>query len=183
MTVSITCASRSQPIRFGQRACSACSRRLSSEETAALESRFEAMHVDFRDAKTLVLRGLAAALVAGLMTMTIAGLRVLLTSDASDTGTASPPLAPAIADLLLGFSLVACWLGRRRFPALASISALLIWCASLLAPFLASPALAVLGIASPAGVALTLARLAVLLLLARGVPAALQLRVFVASAG
>jgi hypothetical protein len=183
MTVSITCASCSQPIRFGQRACSACSRRVSSEETAALESRFEAMHVDFRDAKAVVFRGLIAALVAGLMTMTIAGLRVLLTSDTSDTGTASPPLAPAIADLLLGLSLVACWLGRRRFPALASITALLIWSASLLAPFFASPALAVLGIASPAGVALTLARLAVLVLLARSVPAALQLRGFVASAG
>lgn len=155
---------------------------MSSEETVALESRFEATHVDFRDAKAVVLRGLTAALVAGLMTMSIAGLRVFLTSSTSDTGSESPPLAHAIADLLLGLSLVACWLGRRRLPALASITALLIWSASLLAPFLASPALAVLGIASPSGVALTLARLAVLVLLARGVPAALQLRRFVASA-
>jgi hypothetical protein len=183
MTVSIPCASCSQQIRFGQRACPACNRRVSSEETAALESRFEATHVDFRDAKAVVLRGLTAALAAGLMTMTIAGLRIFLTSNTADTGSESPPLAPAIADLLLGLSLVACWFGQRRFPALASITALLIWSASLLAPFLTSPALAALAVASPAGVALTLARFAVLILLASGVPAALQLRRFVASAG
>jgi hypothetical protein len=120
--------------------------------------------------------------VAGLLTMMVAGLRVFLTSGPSDTGAESPPLAPVIADLLLGLSLVVCWLGRHRFPAVASITALLIWSASFLAPFLVSPALAVLGIASPAGLALTLARLAVLILLARGVPAALQLRRFVALA-
>ena len=182
MTVSIPCASCSQQIRFGQRACPACSRPVSSDETAALESRFEATHVDFRDAKAVVLRGLTAALVAGLMTMAIAGLRVFLTSNSSETGIESPPLTSAIGDLLLGLSLVACWLGRRRVPAVASITALLIWSASLVAPFLASPALAVLGIASPVGLALTLARLAVLIVLARGVPAALQVRRFVASA-
>jgi hypothetical protein len=178
MTVSIPCASCSQ-----QRACPACSRPVSSDETAALESRFEATHVDFRDAKAVVLRGLTAALVAGLITMAIAGLRVLLTSNSSETGIEAPPLTAAVADLLFGLSLIACWIGRHRFPALASITALLIWSASLLAPFLASPALAVLGIASPTGIALTLARLAVLGVLARGVPASLQLRRFVASAG
>jgi hypothetical protein len=97
MTVSIPCASCLQQIRFGQRACPGCSRRVSSEETAALESRFEATHVDFRDAKAVALRGLTAALVAGLMTMTIAGLRVFLTSNTSDTGSESPPLAPDVS--------------------------------------------------------------------------------------
>jgi hypothetical protein len=117
------------------------------------------------------------------MTVAIAGLRVFLTISSSETGSESPPLTFAIADLLLGLALVACWVGRRRYPALASITALLIWCASLVTPFLVSPALAVLGIASPTGLALALARLAVLVVLAGGVPAALQVRRLVASAG
>jgi hypothetical protein len=183
MTVSIPCASCSQQIRFGERVCPACGRPVSSDESAALESRFEATHVDFRDAKAFVLRGLTAALVAGLITVAIAGLRVFLLLDSSETGIASPSPTFAVVDLLLGLALVACWFGRRRFPALASITAFLIWCASLVAPFLVSPALAVLGIASPTGLALALARLAVLLVLARAVPAALQVRRFVASAG
>jgi hypothetical protein len=183
MTVSIPCASCSQSITFGQRVCPACSRPVSSDETAALESRFEATHGDFRDAKAVVLRGLTAALVAGLITVAIAGLRVFLTISSSEPGIESPPLTFAIADLLLGLALVACWFGHHRFPALASIAAFLIWSASLVAPFLVSPALAVLGIASPTGLALALARLAVLVVLARGVPAALQVRRFVASAG
>lgn len=182
MTVSIPCASCSQQIRFGQRACAACGRAVSSDETSALESRFEATHVDFRDAKAVVLRGLSAALVAGLLTVAIAGLRLFLTSTATEPGSESSPITPAIADLLLGLFLVGCWIGRHRSPALASIAALLIWAASLAAPFLASPALALLGIASPTGLALTLARVAVLLVLARGVPAALRMRKFVESA-
>jgi len=52
-----------------------------------------------------------------------------------------------------------------------------------MAPFLVSPALAVLGIASPTGLALALARLAVLLVLACAVPAALQVRRFITAAG
>jgi hypothetical protein len=183
MTVSIPCASCSQQITFGQHVCPACGRSVSSDETAALESRFEATHGDFRDAKTVVLRGLTAALAAGSITVAIAGLRVFLMLDSSETGIASPSPTFAIADLLLGLALVACWFGRRRFPTLASITALLIWSASLVAPFLVSPALAVLGIASPTGVALALARLAVLVVLARAVPAALQVRRFIASAG
>lgn len=181
MTVSIPCASCSQQIRFGQRACPACRRRVSADESRALESRFESMHADFRNAKAAVHRGLTAALVAGLLTMTIAGLRGLLTSDLSDPE--SPSLALAVADFVLGLSLAACWLCRRRFPALSSVIALVIWSTTLVAPFLASPALAALSIASPAGVAVTLARLAVLLVLARGVPASLQMRRFVTLAG
>lgn len=183
MTVSIPCASCSQQIRFGKRACSACGRSISSEEATALESRFEAMHSDFRDAKAVVFRGLTAALVAGLLTIAIAGLRVFLTSTASDPDVEPSSVTPAIADLLLGLSLVACWFGRGRSPALTSITALLIWFAALATPFVASPALALLGIASPSGVALTLARVAVLVALARGVPAALRMRHFAASAG
>jgi hypothetical protein len=182
MTVSIPCASCSEQIRFGQRACPACRRPVSSDEANALESRFEATHLDFRDAKAVVLRGLTAALVAGLLTMTIAGLRVCLASS-SELGFEAAPLAPAVADFFLGLSLVACWLGRRRFPALACIIALLLWAASLVAPFLASPALAILGIASPTGLAFTLVHLAVLLVLAHGVSAALEMRRFIASAG
>src|SRR4051812_17244764 len=111
MTVTIPCASCSQQIRFGQRARPPCSRPLSSDELAALESRFEATHGDFRDAKAVAFRGLTAALVAGLMTVAVAGLRVFLTSNSSETGIESQALPSAIADLLFALSLVACWLG------------------------------------------------------------------------
>lgn len=182
MHVSIPCPSCAQPIRFGQLACLACRRRLSSEEAAALESRFEATHVDFGEAKSLVHRGLTAALVAGSMTVMLALLRALLVGDASPPSSEPSPRAVAIADLLLGLLLVACGLGRRRFPALASVTALLIWAGSFLAPFVASPASAFLGMVSPLGIALTLARVAVLFLLARGVHAAFRMRRFAATA-
>jgi hypothetical protein len=96
MTVSIPCASCAQQIRWGQRACTGCGRPISSDENRALEARFEAMHADFRNAKTSLLRGLTAALVAGLMIMTIAGLRVLLITQSFDPAS----LAPAVADFI-----------------------------------------------------------------------------------
>lgn len=175
MTVAIHCTSCSRSIKLGAVTCPACGRPLSSDELAALEARFEASNVDYRDAKTAVLRALAASLAAGLMTVAIHGMSVVVavTSDATSTtsfGQGSATSLPA------GLALVTCWFARRRMPTFAVVAATLIWSASLVLPLLLAPAESILGLASAAGVALTLVRLAVLLLLVRGVAAAIQMR-------
>lgn len=181
MTVAIPCASCSREISFGLRACPACGRSLSSDERDALESRFEATHVDYRDAKIAVFRGLAAALVAGLLTIAFASLRLYLAAD-SESGFTSASARSAITDLVAGLVLTASWFGRTRIPISALGVAVLIWSASLVLPFMASPAETILRIASPGGLALTLGRLAVLLILVRGVTASFQMRRLRASA-
>ncbi|MBN1607667.1 MAG: hypothetical protein JW940_13605 [Polyangiaceae bacterium] len=81
-----------------------------------------------------------------------------------------------VAALSTGVVLVGCWFGRRSAPTLVLILAAAVWSTSLVLPLLLAPAQTVLGIASPGGVALTLARLVVLFMLVRGVPASIQIR-------
>lgn len=170
MTVAIPCTACAQNVPFGSRACPTCGHPLSSDERAALEARFEAMNADYREAKMLAFRGLAAALVAGLMTVTIAGIRVMLTSDAN---VAISPMS--WISVAAGLALVAVWFVRHRVPTLALAVALAIWSGTLALPLLLAPAAVLLGLASAGGVALTLARFAVFLLLVRGLAASIQI--------
>jgi hypothetical protein len=175
MTVAIPCAACSQTVRLGSQTCPACGRSLSSDEHAALEARFEATNVDYRDAKSAVLRALAAALVVGSLTFTIEAIRLVLTVTSDPAFTTSSGAGSAVA-LLTGLALATCWFGRRRVPTLAVVVATVIWATSLALPMVLAPVTTLLGIASAGGVALTLVRLVVLLVLLRGISASVQMR-------
>jgi hypothetical protein len=181
MSVTIPCAACSASVELGSQACPACQRPLSSEEVAALEARFEATSVDFRDAKTAFTKALAAALAAGLMTIAIQGMRVLAVS--SDAELAPSFAWGSAAALAAGIALVGCWFAKRRTPMLAVVVAASIWCMSLVLPFVLTPVEAVLGMTSAAGVATTLARIVVLFMLVRGVQASTQMRHLLLSRG
>jgi hypothetical protein len=181
MIVAIPCAACSATVELGSQACPACRRPLSSEELAALEARFEATSVDFRDTKNAFTKALAAALAAGLMTIAIHGMRVWAVS--SDPELAASFAWGSTAGLAAGVALVGCWFAKRRAPILAVVAASIIWSASLVLPFVLTPVETILGMTSAAGVATTLVRVVVLFMLVRGIRAATQMRRLLLSRG
>lgn len=184
MTVSISCDACSGNIGVGARVCPTCGRALSTGDLLALEARFEATNTDYRDAKGVVWRSLTIALVAGLLTLAVAAVRLVgafTLEPAIEGGSVS---VVALLDLLVGLVLVGCSFGRKRRTVLALTVASAVWIGALALPFLVAPAHAILRFASPSGVALALARIAVLVALFQGMQAAKAMaRLFAGSTG
>ena len=176
MSVSIACAACSAPVRLGDTACRKCGRALSQDERIALEARFESTNTDYREAKLTVSRALTASLVVGLLTILFGSVRLVLelTSDAGFSFTSSS--ATAVVDLVAGLTLVTCFFGSKRSATVSLSIATAIWVSGVVLPIVAAPAQAILRLASPGGVAITLARLGVLLLLLQGIPAGIRMK-------
>ena len=174
MLVSIPCTGCSAPVGVTDVACGKCGRKLTRTERVALEARFEATNVDFRNAKTAVNQALIISLVVGLLTCVFGAVR-LIASSASDPE--APPAASGMPlDLVFGLGLIGCFVAGRRAPVAAIGLALALWIIALVLPFLEAPASAVLAFASPGGVVRTLARVAVLIGLVRGLAGGISMR-------
>lgn len=172
VTVSISCDACSGNIGVGARACPTCGRALSQSDLRALEERFEATNTDYREAKGVVSRSLTIALVAGLLTLAVAAVR-LVGAFTMDLGVEGGSVSVvALFDLLVGLVLVACSLAGKHLTARALTVAIAVWLGALVLPFVFGPAQAILHFASPRGVAVALARIAVLIALFRGIQAA-----------
>ena len=146
---------------------------MNPDERAALEERFAAANSDYRQARGTVARGLTIVLVSGLFSIALAAIRFVLGVSEPDSITS---VAVSIGPLLFGAILVTIFIVGRRAPALALAAAAVLWLVALVLPFVVDPSRAVLGLASAGGVALSLARIGVMLVLARALPAALQMR-------
>jgi hypothetical protein len=176
MSVSISCARCSALVRPADAACASCGRQLTSDERTALEARLESSNADYRDARAAVTRALTVALVVGLMTLTLSVLRLVLELASDIDVAATTPIAAVFGDLVVGCILVICFFAGRRFavPSLAAAST--VWFVTLLGSVAVDPSRAILRFASPAGVALALAKLMFLLVLARALPSGLRLK-------
>ena len=172
MTVSISCDACSANIGVGARACPSCGRALSKGDLLALEARFEATNADYRQAKEVAFRSLTIAFVAGLLTLAIATVRLVGAFTLEPGIEGGYVSVAALFDLLVGLVLVACALGRKHMTALALTVAIAVWLGALVLPFAFGPAQAILRFASPSGVAVTLARIAVLIAFVQGIQAA-----------
>lgn len=179
--VAIPCAACSATVALGSQSCAACGRRLSADERAALEARFEATSLDFRDAKTTFVRALAIALAAGLMTIAIHSMRLLTVI--SDPDLSASHAWGSAAGLASGVALVGCWFAKHHAPISAVAAAAIIWLTLLLLPLVLAPIETLFRMASAGGVALNLARLAVLIMLVRGIQASTQMRRLLLSRG
>ena len=173
MLVSIPCTGCSAPVGVTDVACAKCGRTLTRAERVALESRFEASNVDFRNAKAAVNRALIISLVFGLLTCVVGAVRLIASLASGPEALPAPSWMPL--DLVLGFSLIGCSIAGRWTPASAIALALALWVIAIL-PFLDAPALAVLAFASPSGVVLTLARVAMLIGLLQGLSGTISMR-------
>ena len=172
VTVSISCDACNGAIGVGARVCPTCGRAVSKGDLLALEARFEATNTDYREAKGVVSRALTIALVAGLLTLAVAAVRLVGAFTLEPGIEAGYVSLTALFDLLVGLVLIACSLGRKQMTALALKVAIAVWLGALVLPFVFGPAQAILNFASPRGVAVALARIAVLVALFRGVRAA-----------
>jgi hypothetical protein len=177
MAVAIPCAGCTQPVRLKDLNCRSCGRQLTPGEREVLQARFEETNADYRDAKATVGRSLTVSLVAGLLTLVFASVRMLLLRHAGSTVIDPLSLGTALLDSIVGWVLVACFFFGKRAPAAT------LWVATgaahiaLVVPyFLAGPARAMLHFISPGNFALTLARVGALILLIQGLSAALVMK-------
>ncbi len=175
MTVSIPCSSYSHAIAVGAGTCVGCGHQVTSEERAALEARLAASNVEYRKAKSVVRRALTVALVTGLLMLALAGVYFLGAVSAElEDGDAAVSI-PIVLQALVGIALVAVFVAGNRLPILVAPAAVL-WLATLAVPFILAPGTALLGLASPGGVAVNLARIGVLMMLLHAIPAALRMK-------
>ena len=183
VTVSISCDACSGNIGVGAHVCPTCGQALSTGDLLALEARFEATNTDYRQAKEVAWRSLTIALVAGLLTLAVAAVRLVGAFTMEPVIEGGSVSVVALLDLLVGFVLVGCSFARKHRTVLALTVAAAVWLGALALPFLVAPAQAILRFASPSGVALALGRMAVLIALFQGVQAAKTMLRLIARAG
>jgi peptidoglycan/LPS O-acetylase OafA/YrhL len=171
--ISIPCSSCSRPIELADSTCGGCGRKVSREELAALEERFAAANADYRQARGTVARALIVVLVCGLFSIALGAIRFVF--GMSDTDTAESVVA-SVGSLLWGALLIALFIVGKRAPMLALSAATALWFAALVLPFVVDPAAGALALASVFGVALGVVRIGVLLVLARALQSAFQMK-------
>jgi hypothetical protein len=171
--VSVPCSTCGAPVEVQQVRC-ACGRFVTREVQDALERRFEASNAEYAEAKGTAVKALAVALVVGLFTIAIGIVRyaAAMSTEIHDEVRIAEPLIEVAG----GVVLVVAWFYGKREPLPFLVIAIAQSLVSFVTPFVVAKASALLQFASPLGVAVTLARVGVLLLLFRGVSAASRQR-------
>ncbi|MGC4090594.1 MAG: hypothetical protein QM756_22530 [Polyangiaceae bacterium] len=166
LDVSIPCAQCAQPVYFGQAQCSNCGTSLSSRARDALEERLAASSADYGELREQVGAARAALLVVALLhaAFGLIGFVSQVVSPLRVEGE-DPALAWLLGNLVLTGLLLGCWHAARRAPAAALLVASAIWTVG---QALGASQFQFLSFRIP------LLRLAALLLLLRGVVAALK---------
>jgi hypothetical protein len=174
LDVTVPCPSCAAPVGFPGRVCPSCRADVPRALRDALEARLESADEDFRDGRSNVRTASTILLLLALLSLALGAGRYILAAmsgfDASDERAAA--LAQLVFDALVGGVLLACFAWARRSPVFAITAGLLAWTGIQVAETIVSPASAL-----PAGLVGFLNsfwRLVVLLLLVRGLIAALR---------
>jgi hypothetical protein len=165
--ISVPCPCGAQ-LFFRHRACPSCGAPVSPALREALEARLESSHAEYREARDDVRRASTLLLVLGLLHLAMAGLLWLIASSYDRAG--------VVANGLIGVALLGCQRAARRAPVAATAAGLSTFVLVRLALFLLAPAEILLSFLSLVGILTTMAKIAVLFVLARGVLSALRFR-------
>jgi len=130
LEVSVPCEGCGEAVGFGQPRCTRCGLRLSRATRSTLHARLAASSEDYRDLQAQILSGRTVLLVAALAYLVFAAF----------WGPAlykewPPPEGALLAvafmlDVVIGATLLLCWLVARRWPATGLLLAVGLWLAA-----------------------------------------------------
>jgi hypothetical protein len=179
LDVTVPCPSCAAPVGFPGRVCPSCKAQVPRPQRDALEARLESADEDFRDGRANIRTAGTILLLLSLLSFALGAGRYLLgTSTGFESGAdrlvALVQLAP---DAVAGGVFLACFAVARRSPVIAIAAGLLLWTANQVAQTVASPISALpFGLV---GFVNAFLRLVVLLLLVRGLVAAIRGRALI----
>ena len=175
--VSVPCEACGTALGLHHRACPKCKAPMPRSLRTDLEARLAASDDDFRELVQRVERALTVVLVVGLLYVALAAISVAWdrTSDivASEGGLASA-FAYVAPNLLVGMALLACFAWSKRFALQGLVAALIVWVALEVIRVAVAPGLLLLMFLSFGSLAVFGAKLLVLVVLIRGVLAAIK---------
>jgi hypothetical protein len=174
LDISVPCSSCASPIGFPGLVCPSCGKVVPLPLREALEARLEASDEDFREAKAKIRSAATTLLVLALLHAGAGLLRFLVETSMGFQDAAEKAMAAAnlIAYLGMGTVLFACYAWCARSPVRATAVGLGTWLTLQVAATIASPLSALpIGLS---GFLVAFVRFAVLLLLVRGLVAALR---------
>jgi hypothetical protein len=174
LDVTVPCAACSAPVGFPGRVCPSCSAVVPFASRKALEQRLEAADDDFREARTAVRSAATILLLIALLCVAVGLGRYLLevSSDLASSSDRVGALAGLAANVAVGAVLFGCAFAAKRHPLPAVGMGFLVWLLAQVGALIASPISALpIGIT---GFVVAFLRLAILLLLVRGLLAAIR---------
>lgn len=171
LEVSVPCERCHAPVRFGQSTCARCGAKPSRDAKAALHARLAASSDDYRVLQDHISAGRTALLVATLVYVVLGAIAFLGTAGESFSAEQDAAIFASVLidELIAAAFLVLWWLARDR-PAMALISAAVLWIA------FQALLLVVYPLAFSSGL---LGKGLVAILMIRGIVAAIRARAFI----
>ncbi|MBW2456327.1 MAG: hypothetical protein JRI68_17540 [Deltaproteobacteria bacterium] len=173
--LSIPCPSCQAPIGVGRRSCPGCGAEVPAEHRAALLERLEAADEDYREACERQRRAAVVVLLVALVHLAWFALQLALRRSylVDDGGVEALPTPQSVA---VGLLLLGAFLVSRRAAVTGLAGALAIWVGAQVTLAAMVPAALLASFLSLSGVALLFGKVVVLVMLLRGLLAALAAR-------